>query len=103
MPLGKGGFHTIGLYLNTFTQHVWGYKFKTTGTGKTTVKSLDNIFGEFASAEVFMSDSRKHFKNNEVQQCCENWGSRHHVAAAYSLWVNSLVEGTNKILLYVLA
>ena len=50
-----------------------------------------------------MSDGGKHFKNNEVQQCYEKWGSRHHVAAAYSPWVNGLVEETNRILLYVLA
>jgi hypothetical protein len=75
MPPGKGGFHTIGLYLDTFTQHIWGYNFKTAGTGKTTVKSLDDIYGGFAPAEVFMSDSGKHFKNNEVRQCCEKWGT----------------------------
>ena len=103
MPPGKGGFHTVGLYLDTFTQHVWGYKFKTAGTGKTTVKSLEDIYGGFAPAEVFMSDGGKHFKNNEVRQCCEKWGGRHHVVAAYSPWINGLVEGTNKILLYVLA
>ena len=103
MPPGKGGYHTVGLYLDTFSQHVWGYKFKTAGTGKTTVKSLEDIYGGFAPAEVFMSDGGKHFKNNEVWQCCEKWGSRHHVVAAYSPWVNGLVEGTNKILLYVLA
>ena len=103
MPLGKGGFHTIGLYLDTFTQHVWGYKFKTASTGKTTVKSLDDIYSGFVPAKVFMSDSGKHFKNNEVHQYCEKWGGRHHVVAAYLPWVNGLVEGTNKILLYVLA
>ena len=31
------------------------------------------------------------------------WGGQHHVAAVYLPWVNSLVEGTNKILLYILA
>jgi hypothetical protein len=103
MPPGKGGYHTVGLYLDTFSQHVWGYKFKTAGTGKTTVKSLEDIYSGFAPAEVFMSDGGKHFKNNEVQQCCEKWGGRHHVVAAYSPWINGLVEGTNKILLYVLA
>ena len=103
MPPGKGGYHTVGLYLDTFTQHVWGYKFKTAGTGKTTVKSLEDIYGGFAPSEVFMSDGGKHFKNNEVRQCCEKWGGKHHVVAAYSPWVNGLVEGTNKILLYVLA
>jgi hypothetical protein len=43
------------------------------------------------------------FKNNEVRQCCEKWGGQHHVVAAHSPWINGLVEGTNKILLYVLA
>lgn len=103
MPPGKGGYHTVGLYLDTFSQHIWGYKFKTAGTGKTTVKSLEDIYSGFAPAEVFMSDGGKHFKNNEVRQCCEKWGGRHHVVAAYSPWINDLVEGTNKILLYVLA
>ena len=103
MPTGKGGYHTVGLYLDTFTQHVWGFKYKTAGTGKTTVKALEDIYGGFAPAEVFMSDGGKHFKNNEVRQCCEKWGGRHHVVAAYSPWINGLVEGTNKILLYVLA
>jgi hypothetical protein len=103
LPPGKGGYHTVGLYLDTFSQHVWGYKFKTAGTGKTTVKSLDDIYSGFAPAEVFMSDGGKHFKNNEVKQYCEKWGGRHHVVAAYSPWINGLVEGTNKILLYILA
>lgn len=103
MPPGKGGYHIVGLYLDTFTQHVWGFMFKTVGTGKTTVKSLEDIYGGFAPAEVFMSDGGKHFKNNEVRQCCEKWGGRHHVVAAYSPWINGLVEGTNKILLYILA
>ena len=82
---------------------MWGFKFKTAGTGKTTVKALNEIYGGFAPAEVFMSDGGKHFKNNEVKQCCEKWGGRHHVVAAYSPWINGLVEGTNKILLYILA
>lgn len=103
MLVGKGGYHTIGLYLNTFSQHVWGFKFKTVGTSKTTVKALEDIYSRFASAEVFMLDSSRHFKNNKVKQCCEKWRGRHHVVAAYSPWINGLVEGTNKILLYVLA
>jgi hypothetical protein len=62
MPLGKKGFHTVGLYLNTFTQHIWGYKFKTAGTGKTTVKSLEDIFGKFTPVEVFMLDRKEAFQ-----------------------------------------
>jgi hypothetical protein len=68
---------------------------------KTTVKALEEIYGGFASSEVFMSDGGEHFKNNEVQQCCEKWGGCHHVVAAYLPWINGLMEGTNKILLYI--
>ena len=103
MPTGKGGYHTVGLYLDTCSQHIWGDKFKTAGTGKTTIKSLTNIYENFTLAETFMLDGGRHFDNMEVKEFCNKWGSKHHVVAAYSPWINSLVEGTNKILLYILA
>ena len=27
MPQGKGGYHTIGLYLDTYSQQVWAFKY----------------------------------------------------------------------------
>ena len=74
----------MGLYLDTCSQHVWGDKFKTAGTGKTTIKSLTNIYENFAPAETFMSDGGRHFDNTEVKEFCSKWGSKHHVVAAYS-------------------
>jgi transposase InsO family protein len=103
LPVGKGGYHTAGIYLDTCSQHVWGYKFKTHGTATTTNKSLDDIFHNFAPPETFMADGGRHFKNREVEENCERWGTKLHTVAAYSPWVNGLVEGTNKLLLYVLA
>ena len=103
MPMGKGGYHMVGLYLDTCSQHVWGDKFKMAGTRKTTIKSHTNIYENFTPAETFMSDGSRHFDNTEVDKCCRKWGDRHHGVAAYSLWINSLVEGTNRILLYILA
>jgi transposase InsO family protein len=103
LPVGKGGFHTAGIYLDTCSQHVWGYKFKTHGTATTTNRSLDDIFHNFAPPETFMADGGRHFKNREVADNCERWGTKLHTVAAYSPWVNGLVEGTNKLLLYVLA
>jgi len=50
-----------------------------------------------------MSDGGKHFKNQEVTNNCKQWGTKLHTVAAYSPWVNGLVEGTNELLLYVLA
>ena len=82
---------------------MWGDEFKTAGTGKTTIKLLTNIYENFAPAETFMSDGGRHFDNTEVKEFCSKWGGKHHVVAAYSPWINGLVEGTNKILLYILA
>ena len=93
----------MGLYLDTCSQHMWGDKFKMAGTGKTTIKSLTNIYENFELAEMFMSDSGRHFDNTEVDEFCSKWGGKHHVVAAYSPWINGLVEGTNRILLYILA
>jgi hypothetical protein len=50
-----------------------------------------------------MSDGGSHFNCTEVREFCDKWGTKTHVVAAYSPWVNGLVEGTNKLLLYVLA
>ena len=102
MPNGKGGYHTIGLYLDTYSQHVWAFKYKTAGSAKTTVDAVSRIFQDFVPAETLMTDGRKHFDNNEVRSMCAKWGTTTHVVPAYSPWINGLVEGTNKILLNVL-
>ena len=102
MPTGKGGYHTIGLYLDTYSQHIWGFKYKTAGSAKTTKHGLYNIFHGYTPSETFMSDGGTHFNNNEVRQLCKEWGTETHVVPAYSPWINGLVEGTNKLLLHVL-
>ncbi|VDC04527.1 unnamed protein product, partial [Peniophora sp. CBMAI 1063] len=102
MPDGKGGFHTVGLYVDVYSQHVWGFKYKTAGSAKTTSAALTTIFRDFLPADTFMSDGGKHFKNAEVRSVCEEWGTTPHVISAYSPWVNGLVEGSNKIFLHVI-
>jgi hypothetical protein len=102
LPAGKGGYHTAGLYLDTFSQHVFGYKYKAAGSAKTTTDSLEKIFQAFAPWETFMTDGGKHFDNKEVRELCKTWGTKTHVVPAYSPWVNGLVEGTNKLFLHVL-
>ena len=90
----------VGVYLDVFSQHVWGEKLKMAGSTKTTKKTMMQICHDFAPPETFMSDSGSHFKNKEVQDLCDEWGIKHHVVIAYSPWINGLVEGTN---MYVLA
>jgi len=103
LPVGKGGYHMAGIYLDTCSQHIWGYKFKTHRSTTTTNRSLDDIFHNFVPPDTFMVDGGKHFKNKDVEENCKRWGTKLHTVAAYSPWVNGLVEGTNRLLLYVLA
>jgi hypothetical protein len=49
-----------------------------------------------------MSDNGTHFKNEAIKELCEYWGTQQTFSPAHSPWVNRLVEGTNKLLLYVL-
>ena len=88
LPTGKGGYHTVGLYLDTYSQHVFGYKYKMAGSAKTTVDSLSRTFHAYAPWETFMSDGGKHFDNKEVRELCEKWGTKTHIMPAYSSWVN---------------
>lgn len=50
------GYHTLDVYLDTFSQHVWVFKYKSSGTACTTVDSISQIFQNFTSPEMFMSD-----------------------------------------------
>jgi transposase InsO family protein len=102
LPTGKGGFHTIGLYLDTCSQHAWADKLKTAGSAKNTCSTLKQIYNEFAPFEMFMTDGGTHFNNEEVRELCREQGTVPHVVAAYAPWVNGLVENTNKLLLHIL-
>jgi hypothetical protein len=102
MPAGKGGYHTIMLYLDTFLQHIWAFKHKTAGMAKTTMDALSTISKMFITPKMFMSDGRSHFNNNAVWEFCDNSRCKHHITPAYSPWVNGLIEGMNKILLHIL-
>jgi len=102
MPTGKGSYHTLGLFLDMFSQHIWVMKYKTAGTAKTMIDSLSGIFNTFTAVETFMTNGGKHFNNNVVKEFCAKWTCKHHVVAAYSPWINGLVEGSNKLLLHIL-
>ncbi|THG96055.1 hypothetical protein EW026_g5699 [Hermanssonia centrifuga] len=102
MPSGKGGYTNLGVFLDTFSQHVWVFKHKTAGTSKTTIDSLNAIANNFMPPGTFMSDGGKHFDSKEVRDFCSTLGTKPHIVFAYSPWINGLVEGTNKLLLHIL-
>ena len=43
LPTGKGGFKTILLLIDTFSNFIWAYKLKSTGMGKTTLSALMDL------------------------------------------------------------
>jgi transposase InsO family protein len=49
--------------------------------------------------ETFMTDGGSHFDNGDIHAWCTAHDSNHQVVAAYSPWVNGLVENTNRKLL----
>ena len=103
MPVGKGGFKTVLLVLDTYSQHIWAFKFKKAGSVNTTATSLDTIFNIYTAPATLMSDNGTHFKNEVIKRLCEYLGTQQTFSPAHSPWVNGLVESTNKLLLYVLA
>jgi transposase InsO family protein len=103
LPEGIGGFKNVGLYLDTFIQFVWGYKYVSAGSAETTEEALGDICDNYLPMETFQSDQGRHFKNKHVQQFCDARGITVNLVVAYSPWINGLVEGANRILIYILA
>jgi len=101
LPVGKGGFTKVGLYADVFARKLWAFKYKS-ATGKTTVDSMRHISQTFIAPETIMVDGGSHFDCNEVRDYCKTIGTKLHVVAAYSPWLNGLLEGSNGILLNAL-
>jgi hypothetical protein len=76
LPTGKEGYHTVGLYLDTYSQHILGYKYKTAGSAKTTVDSLNQTFQAFAPWDTFMLDGENISIIKRCVSYAENGGLR---------------------------
>lgn len=96
LPKGKGGYHSVLLILNTYSQFTWGFKFKTSGTVKMTLDGLKAITHTFCTSKTFMTDGSSHFNNRDIHTWCEAQGTTHHIVVAYALWINGLVENANR-------
>lgn len=84
LPLGKGGFKTVGLYIDTFTNFVWATKLKTAGTGKTTTDSLGRICTNYSVPNTFMADGGSHFDCDAVDDFCKDNNITHITTPAYA-------------------
>jgi transposase InsO family protein len=99
LPIGKGGFKTLGVYVDTCSNFIWVTKVKAAGTAKTTRTSLRRICLDYATPRALMTDGGSHFKNDEVEAFCDDNGIQHITTPAYAPWVNGLVESTNNLIL----
>ena len=82
MPIGKGGLHTIALFMDIFLQKIFSYKFTVHRSTKTTISSLDNIWRHYCMPEVFMADGGTHFSSHSIGEWCAKHGSQYHKVAA---------------------
>ena len=85
--------------MDVFSQYIWGFKLQVHGTAKTTIEGLDAIAHAFCAPETFMTDGGSHFDNGEVRAWCAAHGTKPHIVAAYSPWINRLIENANAKLL----
>jgi hypothetical protein len=81
---------------------MWAFKYKMAGTVKAMINMISTVTKTYIVPETFMMDGGSHFNNMAVWEYCDANGIKQHITLAYSPWVNSLVEGSNKILLHVL-
>jgi len=75
MLIGHGGFHTICLFMDVYSQKIFGYKFTSYGTAATTIASLNRIRQTYQMPEVFMADGGSHFAGHAVGEWCHEHGS----------------------------
>ena len=99
MPKGKGDFSKLGIWMDIYAQQVWVTKIKTSATGKTSQKSYGDICDLFTASKMLMMDRGPEFDNDKLKAECIRQGTKLQICPAYSPWVNSLLEGTNSILL----
>ena len=55
---GKGGFKTVLLITDTFSNFVWVYKLKSAGTGKMMLMGLQDLCLHYRQLDTFMTDSQ---------------------------------------------
>ena len=84
-----------------FLQKLWAFKLKS-AAGQDTINSLRHILQVFVAPTIFMADGGPHFNCDEVHNFCRDIGMHLHIAAAYSPWINGLLEQNNSILLNAL-
>ena len=88
MPKGKGGYKHLGVYIDTCSGFIWVMKLKSYSMGTSMVGSLRWICLDYAIPHAFMSDGRKHFSCDVVNNYCAEQDIQHITTAKYAPWVS---------------
>jgi hypothetical protein len=99
MLKGKGGFTKTTLYADTYSQHIWADRLKTSASATTTCKLFNNICTTFTAPEALMVNGGPEFDNNAVCEACAAHNVELQSVPGYSPWINGLTEGINMKLL----
>jgi hypothetical protein len=91
LPVGKGGFKNLGVYIDMCSNFIWVTKVKAAGTVKTTLASLQIICLGYATPQPIMMDGGSHFKNAEVNTFCDNNGIKHITTPTLRVSTSALV------------
>ena len=87
MCKGKGGYKHLGVDIDTCLGVCLGHKAESYGTGASTVGSLCWSLN-YATPHTFMSDGRKHFNCDIINNYCTEQDIQHITTAKYLPWVN---------------
>lgn len=68
LPIGKGGFHTVGLYMDVYSQKISRLIFTTYSTTGTTIGSPEKICQMYHTPDVFMADRGSHISERHMKK-----------------------------------
>ena len=75
---------------------------KKVGDIESTIKELDRVVNIFVKPILFIADGECHLNNITVPMYYELKSIKTITVPVYSPWPNSLIKGTNKLLLNIL-
>jgi transposase InsO family protein len=102
LPRGIGGFSKALVFVDFFTQYIWGVILKRSGTGAFSANALRTICLQWQAPRRWLSDGGSHFKGPEMSTLLKDFNIEHEVTPAYSPHCNGLIENENKQILAVL-
>lgn len=91
------GYKHILMIVDAFSRYTWLSVTKTTNS-KETIKSLLDLFHNFAFPSKIILDRGTAFNSAKFSKFFEIYNVKHHLVAVAAPWANGLVERINRFL-----